>query len=109
VPVEKELIYDSALGERARIYLTFDLTVTRNRTDYQRISDNVERGSYEIKINNSKSEAHAITVVEHLYGEWEILENSDEYEKTDAFTIEFRVMVHAMGTKTVSCTVERRS
>jgi len=46
--------------------------------------------------------------VEHLSGEWEILESSDSYEKTDAFTIEFRVMVPAKGTKITSYTVERR-
>jgi hypothetical protein len=161
VPVEKELIYDSSLSERVRIFLTFensnetgigmplpagivrvyntdtagelqflgedsightpqgeelkmavgsafDLTVSRNQTDYQRISDNVERISYEIEINNSKSEPQDLTVVEHLYGEWEILENSDEYEKTDAFTIEFRVTVPANGTKTITYTAENR-
>ncbi|WP_440945346.1 DUF4139 domain-containing protein [Methanosarcina sp. T3] len=161
VPVKKELIYDSALGERVRISLTFensketgpgmplpagvvrvykadsagelrflgedgightplgeelkitvgsafDLAVTRTRTDYRRISDNVERVSYEIEINNSKSEPQDVTVVEHLYGEWKILENSDEYEKTDAFTIEFRVTVPANGTKTITYTAENR-
>jgi hypothetical protein len=86
----------------------FDLTVKRNQTDYQRISDNVERTSNQIELNNSKSEAQAVTVVEHLFGEWEILESSDSYEKTNAFTVEFRVMVPAKGTKVVSYTVERR-
>lgn len=161
VPVEKELIYDSSLSKKVRIFLTFensnetgpgmplpagivrvyktdsaeelqflgedsiehtplgeelkltvgsafDLTVTRNQTDYQRISDNVERVSYEIEINNSKSEPQNVTVVEHLYGEWEIMENSDEYRKTDAFTIEFRVTVPANGTKTITYTAENR-
>ncbi|KKG14043.1 hypothetical protein EO98_08880 [Methanosarcina sp. 2.H.T.1A.6] len=161
VPVEKELIYDSSLSKRVRIFLTFensketgpgmplpagvvrvyntdsadelqflgedsightplgeelkltvgsafDLTVTRNQTDYQRISDNVERVSYEIQINNSKSEPQNVTVVEHLYGEWEILETSDEYRKTDAFTIEFKVTVPANGTKTITYTAENR-
>ena len=46
--------------------------------------------------------------MEHLFGQWEILEKSDSYEKTDAFTIEFRVVVPAKGTKLVSYTVERR-
>lgn len=86
----------------------FDLTAKRNQTDYQRISDNVERTSYQIELNNSKSETQAVTIVEHLYGEWEILQSSDSYEKTDAFTIEFRVMVPAKGTKAVSYTVQRR-
>ncbi|AKB24307.1 hypothetical protein MSMTP_0838 [Methanosarcina sp. MTP4] len=68
----------------------------------------MERVSYEIELANSKSEAQAVTVVEHLFGQWEILESSDEYDKTDAFTVEFRVTVPAKGTKTVSYRVERR-
>jgi len=163
LPVKKELIYDSALGERVRIFLTFensketgpgmplpagvvrvykadsagalqflgedrightplgeelkitvgsafDLAVTRTRSDYQRVrvSDNVGRVSYKIEINNSKSEAQDLTVVEHLYGDWEILKSSDKYQKTDAFTIEFRVTVPANGTKTITYTVENR-
>jgi len=46
--------------------------------------------------------------VEHLFGQWDILDSSDNYEKIDASTIEFRVMVPAKGTKLVSYTVERR-
>jgi len=59
-------------------------------------------------LNNSKTEAQEVTVVEHLFGQWEILESSDSYEKIDASTIEFRVMMPAKGTKLVSYTVERR-
>lgn len=97
-------------GEEIKVAVgsVFDLTVKRNQTDYQRISDNVERVSYEIQINNSRAEPQDVTVVEHLYGDWEILENSDEYEETDAFTIEFRVTVPANGTKVISYTVENR-
>lgn len=93
---------------RVTVGSAFDLTAKRNQTNYQRIGDNVERVTYQIELNNSKSEDQAVTVVEHLYGEWEILESSDSYEKTDAFTVEFRVMVPARGTKLVSYTVERR-
>jgi hypothetical protein len=97
-------------GEEMKVAVgsAFDLKATRNQTDYQRISDNVERVSYEIQINNSKAESENLTVVEHLYGEWEILESSDDYVETDAFTIEFRVMVPANGTKIITYTVENR-
>lgn len=97
-------------GEELRVTVgsAFDLTARRNETDYQRISDNVERVIYQIEINNSKSEDQSVAIVEHLYGEWEILESSDSYEEIDAFTIEFRVMVPARGTKLVTYTVERR-
>lgn len=93
---------------RVTVGSAFDLTARRNETDYQRISDNVERVTYQIELNNSKSEDQAVTIVEHLYGEWEILESSDSYEEIDAFTIEFRVTVPARGTKLVTYTVERR-
>jgi len=97
-------------GEELRVSVgsAFDLTARRNETDYQRISDNVERVTYQIEINNSKSEDQPVTIVEHLYGEWEILESSDSYEEINAFTIEFRVTVPARGTKLVTYTVERR-
>ena len=96
-------------GEELRVSVgsAFDLTARRNETDYQRISDNVERVTYQIEIN-SKSEDQPVTIVEHLYGEWEILESSDSYEEINAFTIEFRVTVPARGTKLVTYTVERR-
>ncbi|TFH05868.1 MAG: DUF4139 domain-containing protein [Methanosarcina sp.] len=104
----EDSIEHTPLGEELKLTVgsAFDLTVTRNQTDYQRISDNVERVSYEIEINNSKSESQNVTVVEHLYGDWQILENSGEYWKTDAFTIEFRVTVPANGTKTITYTAE---
>ncbi len=93
---------------RAAVGTSFDVTASRTETDYERVSDNVERISYEIELKNSKSEAQEVTVVEHLFGQWEILESSDDYEKIDAFTIEFRLTVPADGTKTVSYRVERR-
>ncbi|MDR7665296.1 hypothetical protein RG963_05755 [Methanosarcina sp. Z-7115] len=93
---------------RVAVGSSFDLIVKRNETDYHRISENVERTSYEIELNNSKADFQTVTIMEHLSGEWEILESSDSYEKTDAFTIEFRVTVPAKGTKIASYTVERR-
>lgn len=106
----EDRIKHSPMGKEIRVATgsAFDLTVTRNQTDYQKISDNVERVSYEIQINNSRAEPENVTVVEHFYGDWEILEHSDEYVETDAFTIEFRVTVPANGTKTISYTVENR-
>ncbi|WP_292387611.1 DUF4139 domain-containing protein [Methanosarcina sp. UBA5] len=106
---EDRIKHTPEAGElRVTVGSAFDLTARRNETDYQRISDKVERATYQIELNNSKSEAQAVTVVEHLFGQWKILESSDNYEKIDASTIEFRVMVPAKGTKPISYTVERR-
>ncbi len=60
--------------------------------------------SFEIKLRNHKAEAVEIRVVEHLYRwhSWEMAEKSDEYLKTDAQTIEFRIQVAPDEEKTVT-------
>jgi len=62
--------------------------------------------SFEIKVRNRKKEAVEIRVVEHLYRwtNWAITQKSDEFKKTDAQTIEFRVQVKPDEEKTVSYT-----
>lgn len=86
----------------------FDVTGTRTQTDYQRVSNDVWRESYEIELKNHKSEAQKIRVVEHFYGDWEIIKNSDTYRKADAYTAEWEVTVPADSSKKVTFTVERR-
>lgn len=86
----------------------FDVSGERTRTDYERVSENLRRESYEIKLKNHKKEAQSITVIEHFYGDWEITKTSEEYEKTDAFTAKWKVKVPANGEKTISYTLERK-
>jgi hypothetical protein len=64
--------------------------------------------SFEIKLRNRKKDAPVeIRVVEHLYrwSNWEITAKSDDFKKTDAQTIEFRVPVKPDEEKTVTYTV----
>jgi hypothetical protein len=86
----------------------FDVVGKRTQTGFEQVSNNVQRTSYEIELNNSKPQAQDVTVVEHFFGDWEITKSSDKYEKTDASTVEFRVSVPANGTKTISYTVENK-
>ena len=87
---------------------SFDVTGKRTQTDYKRVSDNVRRTSYEIKLKNHKSEPQNVTVVEHFNRDWEITKTSDKYEKTDAFKAEWEIKVPAGGEKILSYTVETR-
>jgi hypothetical protein len=98
-------------GEKIELTVgnAFDITGKRTQTGYQQVSNTVERTSYKIELNNSKSEVQNVKVVEHFYGDWNIISNSDPYEKTDASTAEFRVSVPANGTKTITYTVENRT
>ena len=87
---------------------SFDVTGKRTQTNYEKVSNDLERTIYNIELDNGKSEAQDVTVVEHFYGDWQIIDSSDKYEKTDAFTIEFRISVPANAKKTVSYTVENK-
>jgi hypothetical protein len=63
--------------------------------------------SFEIKLRNRKKDAPVeIRVVEHLYrwSSWEITAKSDDFKKTDAQTIEFRVPVKQDEEKTITYT-----
>jgi hypothetical protein len=97
-------------GEKVKVTVgnAFDVVGKRTQTGFEQVSNNVQRTSYEIELNNSKPQAQDVTVVEHFFGDWEITKNSDKYEKTDASTVEFRVSVRARGTKTISYTVENK-
>lgn len=86
----------------------FDIIGKRIQTNYEQVSNNVERTSYRIELNNTRSKAQDVKVVEHLSGDWNIIQSSDEYEKIDASTIEFKVSVPANGTKAIFYTVESK-
>ena len=82
-------------NEKVRLTLgkAFDLAAERRVLDTQRISPLVREQTIEISLRNRKTEPVSITAVEHLWGDWEILKTSHEYEKKDAYTAEFTVNV----------------
>ncbi len=94
-------------GETVRLYTgdAFDLVGERTRTEYQ--SDNRNKQAteaFEIKVRNHKTEPVEIRVVEHLYRwtNWEITDKSDDFTKTDAQTVEFRVTLKPDEEKTIT-------
>lgn len=97
-------------GEEIKITVgnAFDIVGKRTQTGFEQVSGTVQRTSYKIELNNSKSVAQNVTDVEHFYGDWEIIDSSDKYDKIDASTAEFRVSVPPNGTKTITYTVENK-
>ena len=87
----------------------FDLVGERKQTDFHvDTGDKTMDESFEIKLRNRKKDAPVeFRVVEHLYrwSSWEITAKSDDFKKTDAQTIEFRVPVKPDEEKTVTYTV----
>ncbi len=84
--------------ELVKIYTgnAFDLVGERRRTDFKVDGSNHWcQESFEIKLRSHKKEAVEIRVVEHLYRwtNWDIVEKSDTFLKTNAQEMEFRVQL----------------
>jgi len=87
---------------------SFDLVGERKQTNFHvDTGDKWMDESFEIKLRNRKKEPVEIRVVEHLYrwNNWEITQKSDDFKKTDAQTIEFRVPLKPDEEKIMSYTV----
>ena len=82
--------------ELVRVFIgdSFDLVGERKQTDFQLDEANhVVEETFDVTLRNRKKEAVEIRVVEHLFrwSNWSIVEKSQEFQKTDAQSIEFRV------------------
>ncbi|HLX83353.1 MAG TPA: hypothetical protein VKR59_05625 [Terriglobales bacterium] len=96
--------------EMIRVYTgnAFDIVGERKRTNFH-----VESGqrwmdeTFEIHVRNHKKEAANVRVVEHLYRwtNWKLTQQSQEFKKRDAQTVEFPVEVAANGEQVVTYTV----
>jgi hypothetical protein len=94
-------------NETVKIYTgdAFDVVGERKRTDYvlSNRNDSAEE-SFEIRLRNRKSEPVEVRVAERLYRwtNWEIVQKSHDFTKTDSQDIEFRVTVPADGETVVT-------
>ena len=109
--VGEDAIDHTPVDEVVRLYIgdAFDIVGERIQTDFQvDYDEDWMEESFEITLRNHKDEDVEVRVVEHMFrwSEWEIVESSHDYEKTDAQTIEFRAPVEADGETTVTYTVQ---
>lgn len=92
---------------RLNIGNAFDIVGERSQTKFNKISDKVIEESFQIKLRNHKKEAVEVRAVERLYrwSNWQIMQSTQDYNKLDSQTIEFRVKVPADGEGVVNYTV----
>ncbi len=108
--VGEDSIDHTAKEEEVNLYLgdAFDVVGERTETESVNISKGRYRTSYEIELRNHKDSEIEVVVHEYVGSSWDIIKKSDEFEKKSAREIEFKVMVPANSSKTVSYTVEHR-
>ncbi|MBU4266713.1 MAG: DUF4139 domain-containing protein, partial [Candidatus Altiarchaeota archaeon] len=61
------------------------------------ISDDTWRQEVKVELANHKDEDIVVTVKERLYCDWELTKTTHDYEKKDAWNVEFKVPVPANG------------
>jgi len=93
--------------ETIRLYTgnAFDLTGERARTEYRAdFNGRWIEETFEIKVRNHKTTPVEIRIVEHLYRwtNWDIVKNSDPFNKIDSKTMEFTVEIPPDGEKAVT-------
>jgi hypothetical protein len=107
--VGEDMIDHTPRNETIRVTTgnAFDLVGERKQTNFRvDTGDKWLDESFEIKLRNRKQEPVEFRVVEHLYrwNSWDITAKSDDFKKTDAQTIEFRVPVKPDEERTVTYT-----
>ncbi|MGV3619033.1 MAG: DUF4139 domain-containing protein [Fimbriimonas sp.] len=87
---------------------SFDVVGERKRTNFRRINDRTVQETFEIEVRNRKEVPERVFVVERSWGDWRVLEKSQEFTKLDSNTLQFTVDLKANETKKVIYTIESR-
>jgi hypothetical protein len=91
---------------RLRMGNAFDIVAERVQTDYKVLaSGHLFESSYKITLRNHKEEDVTVQVVERLYGDWQVLNNSHEYEKESSHRIRFDIPIERKGSAELTYTV----
>ncbi len=102
-------IQHTPISQTVRLQMgkAFDITGSREQTDFQKLGRNSMKESFSIIVNNHKAKAVTVKVVEHLYrwNQWTIVDSSQDYKKVDAHTVTFDLPVKANGKATITYTV----
>jgi hypothetical protein len=108
--VGEDLVKHTPRDEKVRVFLghAFDVVGERKQTQSRKITDRSREESYEIRIRNHKDESVEVVAVEHLRGDWTILQSSHEFRKKDAGTVEFPVQVAPDEETVITYTVRFR-
>jgi hypothetical protein len=107
--VGEDNIDHTAKDETIRLNIgnSFDVVGERTQTNFTKVNDKTIEETYQIKIRNHKTEAVEVRVIERLYrwSNWQITKTTQDYIKTDAQTMEFRIKVAPGSEQVVNYTV----
>ena len=86
----------------------FDVVAERKQTDFKMLSNQLCEMEYEITLRNHKTTPITVEVNEPIGGDWEILNSTFRWTKTEAFAAQFAVPVDKGGTSVLRYRVRVR-
>jgi len=106
----EDRIQHTAKNETARVAVggVFDVAVERKQTEFNQVSPRESETTMEITLRNHRDKAIDVTVVEHAYGDWEIVRSTHPSKKKDATTFEFSVKAAPEQPVTIRYTLRTR-
>lgn len=83
---------------RLKLGNAFDLTASKKQTDFKKLygktkNTKVFETAHKITLRNAKDKAVTITVVEPIPGDWKILAQSHQHQKTSSGTAEWSISI----------------
>ncbi len=86
----------------------FDVVCERKQTDYKRLSDRLYEMEFEITLRNHKEMPITVEVNEPIGGDWQMLESTHKWTKTEAWAAQFQVPVAKDGTSVLKYRIRAR-
>lgn len=87
---------------------SFDVVAERKRLNYRRINDRTFEETFEIEVRNRKEVPESVFIYERHWGEWKIINTTQDWVKLDANTQQYVVKLAKNDTKKVTYTVQTR-
>jgi len=107
--VGEDSIDHTPKNELVRLKLgdAFDVTARRKQMDFKSLGKqgawrNVYEMAFEVELKNAKKEPVTVSVLEPIYGDWEVIQKSHPFTKEAAGTAKFKVEVPAEGSATLT-------
>ena len=113
--VGEDAIDHTPKNELVRLKLgdAFDVTAHRKQTDFKNLGrqgrwGTVVETAFRVDLKNAKKEAVTVSVVEPVWGDWEMIEHNQPFTKEAAGAARFKVNVPAEGSATLTYRVRTK-
>ncbi len=108
--VGEDAIDHTANDEKVRLYIgdAFDVVGTKIQKEVKQVSKRANEVSYEVTLRNHKENSVEVSIMEHAYGDWEVVSSSLKSAKIDASTAEFVTTLAKDESKTISYTIRTK-